>query len=945
MKGGPGMSKRPSIPAEIARQVLIQSGHRCAVCGAGCPLERAHIIPWHKSREHKAEYLICLCANCHQRADLERWGVKTLREYKRRPWVMRQYENTDSRPKPTTRLELTIQMEQEDFNEKNQRWLQYAIAAFLEIPPDAVRVASIEMGSVKVTIELPERDAERLLSAYRRDDSELVKYLYPLVLLNLHREVVRRERTRVKRILKQVSDTAAKLIDLDSFYVALLSETTGQLEFPFAVSNSHELETGKGKWAPRPYKGGAALPDYVIEIGHPVLAEPDLEGWMTANKVAYWEDQIPLSWLGAPMVVGTKVLGVLVAENYDKARAFDSGTSTVLSSIASRTATAIANARLYERLDRLNEVGQRLTSGIRLRRDEILELIYEQASQLMDTRNMYIALYDEETDMVSFGLAMQDGRRVHVEEEEGLAPRKAGKGRTEEIIRTQKSVLHRTKREAEEWYAEHVEYIGKIANSWLGVPMMVGEKVLGVIATYNWERENAYDKDDLEILQTMANQAAIAIDNAVLYYDINQKLRVLNEIGQRLTYGIRLRQDEILELIYEQASRLMDTRNMYIALYDEEADMVSFGRAMQGGRRVDVEREKGWAPRKAGKGATEEVIRTRKPILLGTRREAEEWYEKHAEYIGLVPNAWLGVPMMAGEKVLGVIAVRNHEQDNAYGWGDLKVLQTMAGQAATAMENARLYEQLEKRYIELETEYIAREQLAALGTATAALQHRVSNTLNLINPGIMRLRSRIDPNDKDATEILDIMERNVGYTSQIISRLQEPLKEEIATVTDVNSRLKEIVQDVREKEPEMCQRVSFNLDGLNPGIPRIEIGTGQLTEVFRNLVENACKAMQPQGGTLTLSNRLVDNTIEVEFQDTGPGIPPNILDRLFTRPVPPKDFGAGTGLGLWLSKLILQKYGGDIKVKETSDKGTTMLIRLPAIQQPTTQQAESEDVP
>ena len=218
-----------------------------------------------------------------------------------------------------------------------------------------------------------------------------------------------------------------------------------------------------------------------------------------------------------------------------------------------------------------------------------------------------------------------------------------------------------------------------------------------------------------------------------------------------------------------------------------------------------------------------------------------------------------------------------------------------------------------------------------MGTATAALQHRVSNTLNLVNPGIMRLRGRIDPNDKEATEILNIMERNVGYTSQIISRLQEPLKEEVATVTDVNSRLKEIVQDMREKEPEMCQKVSFDFDGLSSRIPRIEIGTGQLTEVFRNLVENACKAMQPQGGTLTLSSRLVDRTIEVEFRDTGPGIPPNIRDRLFTRPVPPRDFGAGTGLGLWLSKLILQKYGGDIKVKETRPgRGTTMLIRLPA---------------
>ena len=303
----------------------------------------------------------------------------------------------------------------------------------------------------------------------------------------------------------------------------------------------------------------------------------------------------------------------------------------------------------------------------------------------------------------------------------------------------------------------------------------------------------------------------------------------------------------------------------------------------------------------------------------------------------------------------GGVLYRGARLEEALKWAEsyVREMNQLEQEFLKASEALRQQEQekaaeLERAYQELkhaQERLVASERLAALGTATAALQHRISNTLNLVNPGIMRLRRRIDPDDKDAAETLDIMERNVGYTSQIISRLQEPLKEEVPTITDVNSRLKEIVQDVKEREPEICQKVTFNLDDLSPGIPRIEIGTGQLTEVLRNLVENACKAMQPQGGTLTLSSRLVNRTIEVEFQDTGPGIPPNILERLFVRPVPPKDFGAGTGLGLWLSKLILQKYGGDIEVKETRPGwGTTMLIRLPATQQSTTQQAEGEDV-
>jgi tetratricopeptide (TPR) repeat protein len=80
---------RPRIPADVERKVLIEAGHRCAVCGAELPLERAHIIAWIRSKDHSAANLLCLCANCHGRADTEKWGEETLRQYKQRPWVIR----------------------------------------------------------------------------------------------------------------------------------------------------------------------------------------------------------------------------------------------------------------------------------------------------------------------------------------------------------------------------------------------------------------------------------------------------------------------------------------------------------------------------------------------------------------------------------------------------------------------------------------------------------------------------------------------------------------------------------------------------------------------------------------------------------------------------------------------------------------------------------------
>src|SRR5262245_58706559 len=109
------MPNRPPISAAIEREILLECGHRCAVCGDPLPLERAHIIPWHKSKQHKAEDLICLCANCHERADHGNWGEQALREYKENPWVLRRYRMEDGVGEPNTQLRVTINIDLESF--------------------------------------------------------------------------------------------------------------------------------------------------------------------------------------------------------------------------------------------------------------------------------------------------------------------------------------------------------------------------------------------------------------------------------------------------------------------------------------------------------------------------------------------------------------------------------------------------------------------------------------------------------------------------------------------------------------------------------------------------------------------------------------------------------------------------------------------------------------
>lgn len=163
---------RPAIPRPLARRILIESGHRCAVCGESCSLEKAHIVPWCKTRDHSAKNLICLCATCHHRADHEKWGAATLRSYKKRPWILRS-RNSDSPVKKIVPVELICSLEVSDYDEKAERFLIHALASFLEISPTEITVRRVLEGSLRIVVEIPEEVAQRLKSIDDTGDSSL----------------------------------------------------------------------------------------------------------------------------------------------------------------------------------------------------------------------------------------------------------------------------------------------------------------------------------------------------------------------------------------------------------------------------------------------------------------------------------------------------------------------------------------------------------------------------------------------------------------------------------------------------------------------------------------------------------------------------------------------------------------------------------------------------
>ncbi len=581
-------------------------------------------------------------------------------------------------------------------------------------------------------------------------------------------------------------------------------------------------------------------------------------------------------------------------------------------------ASRIVTNQPSDRLETLVRIGRVLSSDVSLTQGQILEYVHYHASQNMNMENMVIGLYDKSADQLVFTLAYQHGQKIPLDSMANEWEPLMGDARRAEWITREKRPLFLPNRRAwKVWRVNNPDTCGEPVASYIGVPMMVGDKLLGVISASHPDQEHVYDESDLKLLQAVADYAAIALDNKV----VNTQLKSLVRIGREVSAQLNVNEEEILTLIYEQLSTLMSTDNMYVALYDEASESVRFGLARKDGSPVDVDE----ATAMAGKSRMWWIIANGEPLLHHTRRAGEEWYQQQQRQNAspVIFPSYLGVPLAVRGRVLGVIALYDPEHEHVYNNADLEILSAVADYAAVGLNNAQLYR-------EARNDVIASRNLATLGAAMAALQHRVYNMFSYITPALESLRQRVNVSDAEIVDILDDIEQTVSFTSGLIDRLRNlAVAEDSAQEVQIGAILNSVVMEAQRRFPQVA--FDLQIGGL---LPEIKAPVDQINEVFTNLVENACRVM-PEGGRLILNARLNEgaNTIEVRVQDTGPGINPVIQPRLFLKPVPERsDKSGSSGLGLWLSRLILASLAGNIMIEATGAHGTTILVILPVRQ-------------
>jgi len=287
-------------------------------------------------------------------------------------------------------------------------------------------------------------------------------------------------------------------------------------------------------------------------------------------------------------------------------------------------------------------------------------------------------------------------------------------------------------------------------------------------------------------------------------------------------------------------------------------------------------------------------------------------------------------PLVSRDKIIGILFLGPRSSKGRYQAPDLEFLSTLVNNLAVTVENARLYQSIKAANLEVQKAQVQlaeKEKLAALGELAASLAHEINNPLGIIKNYLALLQQESHKN-QTTLEYVEIMKEELNRVAKIIQELlnlYQPQKKEEFKPTDVASVLHESI-DLLETDLEERQiTLERKIDSAAPVISARE---EELKQVFLNLLMNS-RDFTPPGGKINVGLTQRNGSLEIEFADSGVGIPESDLKKIFVPFFTTKEKGKGTGLGLSICRRIIQDHQGNIEAKNLKGGGASFLIRLP----------------
>ncbi len=533
-------------------------------------------------------------------------------------------------------------------------------------------------------------------------------------------------RLDIQSMYDLVGDKIREIFDAQSVDIAVHDPEAGLLRFAYSIE--------RGVRAYDEPIGVVGFRKHVLETGEPLLISGDMEEIAAeyGNPLVI-SGEVPKSALFVPLRTGGVGTGVISLQSIDRFNAFGESDVRLLTTLASSLSVALENVRLFDETKRLlaesteraaelaiiNSVQQGLAAELDMQ--AMYDLVGDKIQEIFDAQAVDIGLYDLDAGLIRYRFGVEKGvRHRDVVSPMGPMSRLVAETRAPLLIR-----------DVEAWIAEHHAEVvipaGEPAKSLLLAPLIVGSEIRGHISLQNIDRTDAFGESDLRLLTTLASSLSVALENARLVDETRQRageLAIVNEVGQAAASQLDL--DRLIRLTGEQLRTTFRADIVYVALLNRDTGLIDFPYRSERGKPAPR------PPMPLGEGLTSQILQTREPLLLN---RAEQFDAIEQKGVGTSVRSYLGVPILLGDEAIGVVSVQSIDEAGRFGESDVRLLSTIASNVGTAIRNAQLYRESQRRALEMaELAEVGREISATLDL-DGLLNRIAARSLELLEGG------------------------------------------------------------------------------------------------------------------------------------------------------------------------------------------------------------------
>jgi PAS domain S-box-containing protein len=638
-----------------------------------------------------------------------------------------------------------------------------------------------------------------------------------------------------------------------------------------------------------------------------------------------------------PLIARQRLVGLLVLSSRTNS-SFAEEEKELLVAMGREVGILIENANLfralqeaYDELHTTYEVSISIGQSIDLERT--LKQIVKSAKKALNASNCFLFLLEERrNDLVGVATSAQDKGFVDLR----ISMRETVAGAW--VVREKQPLsITDLSSDPRACPALRDRYHQKSA---LFVPLIVNDTAIGTIILDDTEKERIFSEGEVRRAQSIANQAGLAIQRARLYQAVKEKVQevtVLYEVGRALTST--LRPEDVLDQMMRILRESFGYVHCAILLVDEDNNEL-YVKAASGYAGEGVENLR---LRVGNEGITGWVAATGRPLYVPDVQKDPRYVPGMKEV-----RSEIALPLKIGEKVLGVLNVESTELA-AFHERDVRILSSLAAQAAVAIENARLYAEIERKAEEL---------------------NAACRDLEISRQDILRVNERLQEMDRLKSEFLATMSHELRTPLTAIIAYSELLRDErvgdakrsefLEIITEQGNRLLQLITDLLDLSKLECGKMQLNLeqsdlneivlsgvDTIRPtaekkgvevvtdlasGLAIVYMDTKRIRQVCWNLLCNAVK-FTDSGGRITVASQDSGEELLVKVSDTGIGIKPEDTERIFDR-FAQVDSSAtrahgGAGLGLDLVRHFVTLHSGRVWVESEYGRGSTFFFTLP----------------